>query len=74
MTDRAPVETKNLDRYGYAELQWDRARDRLAVGAAGPGTTHFLGTTRTARHAGASRGDILTSAVSLLHAASRRRH
>ncbi len=46
MTDRAPVETKNLDRYGYAELPWDRARDRLAVGAAGPGTTHFLGTTR----------------------------
>ena len=41
MTDRAPVETKNLDRYGYAELPWDRPRDVLAVGSPGPDTTHF---------------------------------
>ena len=46
MTDRAPVETKNLDRYGYPELPWDRPRDILAVGSLGPGATHFLGTTR----------------------------
>lgn len=46
MTDRSLVETKNLDRYGYAELPWDRPRDVLAVGSPGPDTTHFLGTVR----------------------------
>jgi hypothetical protein len=46
MTDRAPVETKNLDRYGFAALPWSRARDVLAVGSVGPDTTHFLGTAR----------------------------
>ena len=46
MTDRDPVETKNLDRYGYAELPWDRPRKVLAVGSPGPDTTHFLGTMR----------------------------
>ncbi|MDP9243764.1 MAG: pyridoxamine 5'-phosphate oxidase family protein [Chloroflexota bacterium] len=46
MTDRAPVETKNLDRYGFAELPWSRPRDILAGGSQGPDTTHFLGTSR----------------------------
>lgn len=46
MTDRAPFETTNLDRYGSSELPWDRPRDILATGSLGPGTTHFLGTTR----------------------------
>jgi hypothetical protein len=44
MTDREPIETKNLTRYGEAELPWDRPRDLLAVGSL-PGT-QFLGTTR----------------------------
>lgn len=30
MTDRTSIETNNLDRYGSAELPWDRARDVLA--------------------------------------------
>ena len=46
MTDRAPVETKNLDRYGFAELPWSRPRDILAGGSQGPDPTHFLGTSR----------------------------
>lgn len=46
MTGRAPVETKNLDRYGYAELPWSRPRDILALGSQGSDTTHFLGTSR----------------------------
>ncbi len=46
MTDREPVETKNLDRYGSPELPWDRPRHILAFGSLGSGTTHFLGTTR----------------------------
>jgi len=46
MTDRTPIETKNLDRYGYAELPWDRPRGVLAAGSLGPEVTHFLGTTR----------------------------
>jgi hypothetical protein len=44
MTDRDPVETTNLDRYGFAELPWSRPRDILAVGSQGPNTTWFLGT------------------------------
>ena len=46
MTDRAPIETKNLDRYGYDALPWDRPRDAIAVGSLGPGVTHVLGTLR----------------------------
>jgi hypothetical protein len=46
VTDRTPVETTNLDRYGSAELLWIRARDAMAVGSMGPDVTHFLGTTR----------------------------
>jgi hypothetical protein len=46
MADRAPVEVRNLDRYGFDALPWSRARDILAVGSLGPGTTFFLGTCR----------------------------
>ena len=50
MTDRAPVEVTNLDRYGSAALPWSRPRDLLAAGPAdaGPGNdwTPFLGTSR----------------------------
>jgi hypothetical protein len=46
MQDREPIETTNLDRYGFAELPWSRPRDLLARGPLGPATTFFLGTTR----------------------------
>jgi hypothetical protein len=46
MTDRTPIETKNLDRYGYDPLPWDRPRGVLAAGSQGPDITHFLGTIR----------------------------
>jgi hypothetical protein len=46
MTDRGPIDTTNLDRYGDEELPWSRARDGLAVGPLGPGTTFVLGTVR----------------------------
>jgi hypothetical protein len=45
MTEMTPTETKNLDRYGDAELDWSRARDGLAAPAT-PAITHFLGTCR----------------------------
>ena len=50
MTERAPVEVTNLDRYGSPALPWSRPRDLLAAGpsSAGPGNdwVMFLGTTR----------------------------
>lgn len=48
MTDQAPSETTNLDRYGYAALPWDRPRDLLFAESTppGPGTSFFLGTVR----------------------------
>ena len=46
MAERAPTETKNLDRYGNDALPWSRPRDLLAAGPAQPGTTFFLATTR----------------------------
>jgi Pyridoxamine 5'-phosphate oxidase len=39
------METKNLDIYGHAPLEWDRARDALAAGN-GAMVTYFLGTVR----------------------------
>jgi hypothetical protein len=45
MTNRAPIETTNLDRYGNAELPWSRPHDLLAASAAS-NTTFFLGTVR----------------------------
>ncbi len=44
MTDRTPIETKNLDSNGNAPLPWSRPRDLLA-GLIFLGMT-FLGTTR----------------------------
>ena len=43
MTERAPIEVTNLDRYGSSELSWSRARDRLANQ---PLPEVFLGTSR----------------------------
>ena len=47
MTDRTPVETTNLDRYGNAELPWKRPRDVLAGIDPGALITWYLGTTGT---------------------------
>jgi hypothetical protein len=44
MTDRAPSDTKNLDRYGFDALPWDRPGDLLRAGVEGPDTMWFLGT------------------------------
>lgn len=44
MTERTPIETTNLDRYGFPALSWSRPRDLLAAGAPGPSATFFLGT------------------------------
>ena len=46
MTDRAPVEVTNLDRYGSAALPWSRPRDLLAASPTQSGITFFLGTVR----------------------------
>jgi hypothetical protein len=46
VTLHEPLETTNLDRYGFEPLPWSRPRDLLAVGSQGPGTTFFLGTVR----------------------------
>ncbi len=46
MTDQAPTEVTNLDRYGFPPLPWSRPRDLFAVGSLGPGVTFFLGTIR----------------------------
>ena len=46
MTDRQPIETKNLDGYGNPGLPWERARSVLAAGSTGAEITHFLGTIR----------------------------
>ena len=42
MTDRAPVEVTNLDRYGSPALAWERPRELLAVPS--PTDRFFLGT------------------------------
>ncbi len=50
MTERDPIETKNLDRYGYDALPWKRPHDLLAAPPQPemPGGDHpsYLGTTR----------------------------
>lgn len=46
MSDRAPVEATNLDRYGFPALPWSRPRDLLAASTANPGNPFFLGTSR----------------------------
>ena len=45
MTDRTPIETKNLDIYGNAPLSWSRPHDLLAANIFF-GRPAFLGTTR----------------------------
>ena len=44
MTDRAPSETTNLDRYGFDPLPWSRPHDLLATGPANSRTTWSLAT------------------------------
>jgi hypothetical protein len=44
MTDRAPVETTNLDIYGNAALPWSRAHDLLVTPPTGVELSFFLGT------------------------------
>ncbi len=44
MTERAPVEVTNLDRYGYPALEWSRPHDHLVAGTPQPSITFFLGT------------------------------
>jgi hypothetical protein len=46
MTDREPVSTTNLDRYGNGPLPWSRARDGLVANPASPDIPFFLGTVR----------------------------
>jgi Pyridoxamine 5'-phosphate oxidase len=44
MTDRAPIETTNLDIYGNDALPWSRPRDALNELPLSANTTWFLGT------------------------------
>lgn len=46
MTERTPVETTNLDRYGSPTLPWSRPRDLLAAETPAPDIPFFLGTVR----------------------------
>lgn len=46
MSDREPVETTNLDRYGFPALPWSRPRDVLARNTPGSSVTFFLGSVR----------------------------
>jgi hypothetical protein len=46
MTDLAPAEATNLDRFGNPPLPWSRPRDILAAGPLWPEITFFLGTLR----------------------------
>src|SRR6185503_11008518 len=46
MTDRAPVEVTNLDRYGSPALPWSRPHDLLAHSPTRSDITFFLGTSR----------------------------
>lgn len=46
MTERQPIETTNLDRYGSAALPWSRPRDLLAKCPQSPDVPFFLATVR----------------------------
>ncbi|WP_067806933.1 pyridoxamine 5'-phosphate oxidase family protein [Actinomadura formosensis] len=46
MTEREPVEARNLDIYGGGELAWETVRDALAAALPKPETAVFLGTVR----------------------------
>lgn len=56
MTERAPTEITNLDRYGSATLPWSRPRDLLTAAPSPPqpGPSFFLGTSRPDGHAHAA--------------------
>src|SRR5919107_6311814 len=43
---REPTDTKNLDIYGHAPLEWSRVRDELEAGWPRAETPIFLGTVR----------------------------
>ena len=45
MSDQTPSEITNLDRYGFAELPWERAHDALSVDPTADNPS-FLGTVR----------------------------
>ncbi|MFO7322970.1 MAG: pyridoxamine 5'-phosphate oxidase family protein [Chloroflexota bacterium] len=45
MTDKAPSEITNLDRYGNSELSWSRPHDLLSARPSQIDLTFFLGTT-----------------------------
>ena len=46
MTDREPIETTDLDRYGNPPLDWSRPRGELVSGTPHRDVPFFLGTTR----------------------------
>ena len=46
MSDRDPVEARDLDIYGAGELAWDGVRDALRAALPKAGTPVFLGTVR----------------------------
>jgi nitroimidazol reductase NimA-like FMN-containing flavoprotein (pyridoxamine 5'-phosphate oxidase superfamily) len=46
MTDRAPTDVTNLDRYGSPPLGWSRVREPLAAGPPGVEVPIYLGTVR----------------------------
>ena len=46
MTDRAPIEVTDLDRYGSPVVPWSRPHDLLAAGPTRTDYTCFLGTSR----------------------------
>jgi hypothetical protein len=46
MTAREPVETTNLDGYGFPPLLWSRPLDHLSVGSLGRDGVFVLGTVR----------------------------
>ncbi|HEY7036563.1 MAG TPA: pyridoxamine 5'-phosphate oxidase family protein [Thermomicrobiales bacterium] len=46
MTNREPIETTNLDRYGNPPIPWSRPRDLLPVNMPKMETACFLGTVR----------------------------
>jgi hypothetical protein len=48
MTERAPVDVTNLDRYGDPELPWSRPRDLLEAGPPGRRSPSSYSTLRTA--------------------------
>lgn len=45
MSERSPVETRNLDIYGSAPLPWSRARDLFVDDTPGDSRRTFMGTT-----------------------------